>query len=350
MKKLLFNTAHPLSESGKPIFIPFGEWNYDGKSRQRLDRAHGEAIANELNARVARGEPGIPVYQGHPDVPELASKYPDKGALGWVTHIELVNESPDGRAVPGLALTVEWDRDPGKGFKWFSPYWMANSREGATHIVSHISSIGLVNNPNISEFRLANEAEDNNNNNNERKVMDRDKLIQMLGLPPETTDDQITEAIAALKAKADDRAAAEEKAKADIEAAKAREAEKAEALDNEKKAHEATKTALANEKAARADMALDAAVKERRIGETARETWKTRLVNEGAPAYTALANEKPLSTTDRAKGLVNECGGEDKTKSTQRVALVNEIMSKENLPYFQAWTAAKERKPDLFND
>ena len=157
MKKLLFNTAHPLAETGKPIFIPFGEWNYDGNSRQRLDRAHGEAIANELNAKVAKGEPGIPVYQGHPDVPELAAKYPDKGALGWVTRIELVNESPDGRAVPGLALTVEWDRDPGKGFKWFSPYWMANSREGATHIVSHISSIGLVNNPNIPEFRLANE-------------------------------------------------------------------------------------------------------------------------------------------------------------------------------------------------
>lgn len=157
MKKLLFNTAHPLSESGKPIFIPFGEWNYDGKSRQRLDRAHGEAIANELNARVAKGDPGIPVYQGHPDVPELAAKYPDKGALGWVTKIELANESPDGRAVPGLALTVEWDRDPGKGFRWFSPYWLANERDGSTYIVGTIASIGLVNNPNIPEFRLANE-------------------------------------------------------------------------------------------------------------------------------------------------------------------------------------------------
>lgn len=157
MKKLLFNTAHPLSESGKPIFIPFGEWNYDGKSRQRLDRAHGEKIANELNARVAKGEPGIPVYQGHPDVPELAAKYPDKGALGWVTKIELANESPDGRAVPGLALTVEWDRDPGRGFRWFSPYWLANDRDGSTYIVGSIASIGLVNNPNIPEFRLANE-------------------------------------------------------------------------------------------------------------------------------------------------------------------------------------------------
>jgi hypothetical protein len=157
MKTPLYNVAHPLAESGKPIFIPFGEWNYDGQSRQRLDRAHGEKIANELNARVAKGDPGIPVYQGHPDVPALAAKYPDKGALGWITRIELVNESPDGRAVPGLALTVEWDRDPGRGFRWFSPYWLANSRDGGTYIVDEIASIGLVNNPNIPEFRLANE-------------------------------------------------------------------------------------------------------------------------------------------------------------------------------------------------
>lgn len=153
MKTPLFNTAHPLAESGKPIFIPFGEWNYDGQSRQRLDRAHGEKIANELNARVAKGDPGIPVYQGHPDVPALAAKYPDKGALGWVVRAELVNEG----GKDGLALTVEWDRDPGRGFRWFSPYWLANSRDGGTYIVDEIASIGLVNNPNIPEFRLANE-------------------------------------------------------------------------------------------------------------------------------------------------------------------------------------------------
>ena len=153
MKHFLYNVAHPMAESGQPIFIPFGEWKYDGTSRQRLDRAHGERIANELNARVAKGEPGIPVYQGHPDVPALAAKYPDKGALGWITKIELANEG----GKDGLALTVEWDRDPGRGFRWFSPYWMANEREGSTYIVDEIASIGLVNKPNIPEFRLANE-------------------------------------------------------------------------------------------------------------------------------------------------------------------------------------------------
>ena len=364
MKELkLFNTAHPLADTGKPIFIPFGEWKYDATRRQRLDRAHGEKIANELNARVARGEPGIPVYQGHPDVPELASKYPDKGALGWVTKIELVNslelgansleqgheaqssklQAPSSRE--GLALTVEWDRDPGKGFKWFSPYWFANEcdRDGVTYIVSEISSIGLVNNPNIPEFRLANEAEDNNNNN-ERKTMDREKLIQMLGLPPEATDDQIIEAIAQMKAKADDQAAAQARAEADTAKAEA-ETAKAE-LENEKKAHEATKAALANEKALRADAALDRAVAEKRIGETARETWKTRLVNEGDAAYTALANEKPLSTTDRTKGLANACG--EKTDHEKRMAMVNEIMDSDKCSYDDAWAKAEKKDPTLF--
>ena len=90
-------------------------------------------------------------------------------------------------------------------------------------------------------------------------------------------------------------------------------------------------------------------MRERRIGESARETWKTRLVNEGAPAYAALANEKPLPTRDASKGLANECGSdEEANKSKQRTAMVNEIMTKENIPYFKAWTAAKERNPELF--
>ena len=183
--------------------------------------------------------------------------------------------------------------------------------------------------------------------------MDIKEIIQIYGLPEDASEEDVRTAMKAGAQAIDDLAAERARAEASEDDAKAAKGEKetAEAaLENEKKAHDATKTALANEKAARADAALDAAVKERRIGETARETWKTRLVNEGDAAYTALANEKAPSTTDRAKGLVNECGGEDKTKSTQRVALVNEIMSKENLPYFQAWTAAKERKPDLFND
>ena len=161
MKKLKLCNVHKLAfanegEGRKPIHIPFGTWAYDDRIDQTLDRDHAEAIAADLAGKIAAGEPGIPVYQGHPDVPEYAGKYPDKGALGWVKKI-LVNED-------GMDLEVEWDRDPGKGFGWFSPYWTGDDPgPGATGkrnvIVDGLTSIGLVNNPNIREFRLANEAQ-----------------------------------------------------------------------------------------------------------------------------------------------------------------------------------------------
>ena len=155
----LFNLSHEFSAPAaedKPIFLPFGTWAYDGKISQTFTREAAARIANELAADVAAGNPGIPVYQGHPDVPSLAAKYPDKGALGWVKKIDLSNE--------GCSLTVDWDRFPGKGFGWFSPYWFGEKtgldNQGKTLVaVDHIESIGLVNNPNISEFRLANEAQ-----------------------------------------------------------------------------------------------------------------------------------------------------------------------------------------------
>lgn len=343
MKTPLYNTAHPLAESGKPIFIPFGEWNYDGQSRQRLDRAHGEKIANELNARVAKGDPGIPVYQGHPDVPALASKYPDKGALGWVVRAELANE--DGK--DGLALTVEWDRDPGRGFRWFSPYWLANGREGSTYVVDSIASIGLVNNPNIPEFRLANEAEVNANKETKMEL-DIEELLKLFGLPPEASAEDLMKAIRlahdaqTAKDAADERA---RQAEADRRDAAEDAAEARRDLENEKKAHAATQTALANERGAMADMALDAAVREKRIGETARKTWKERLLKDGAAGYAALANEKPLPGADRTRGLVNEAG---QTDSERRMALVNEIMKSESCGYDDAWQRAARRNPELF--
>lgn len=177
MKKLKLCNVHKLAfanegEGRKPIHIPFGTWAYDDTIDQTLDREHAEKIASDLAGKIAAGEPGIPVYQGHPDVPEYASKYPDKGALGWVKKI-LVNEN-------GMDLEVEWDRDPGKGFGWFSPFWTGDDPgPGATGkrnvIVDGLTSVGLVNNPNIREFRLANEAQPE-----ERKTMKPYQLPQRI--------------------------------------------------------------------------------------------------------------------------------------------------------------------------
>ena len=326
MKKLKLCNVHKLAlsnegEGRKPIHIPFGTWAYDDTIDQTLDRDHAEKIAADLAGQLAAGEPGIPGYQGHPDVPEYASKYPDKGALGWIKRI-LVNED-------GMDLEVEWDRDPGKGFGWFSPFWTGDDPgTGATGkrnvIVDGLTSVGLVNNPNIREFRLANEAGDNNNTTNTQEkgnnIMDRKILIEKLGLPPEATDEQIYAAIeAGRKAEAEKaeietkRAAAEaDKGKVEVEldnACQERDNAKKE-LENCKKDHEAAKTALANEKA---------------------QHEKTKqLKTRSAVARLELSNEQ-------------------RDKSAQRVALVNE-KQRAGMSYFDAWQSAKVEKPELFND
>ena len=179
--------------------------------------------------------------------------------------------------------------------------------------------------------------------------LDIEELKKLFGLPPEAEAKDLMDAIRTAASAKQERDIAIEK---EHQAEAARDLEKADKeklaveLENEKKAHAATKDALANEKAVRADAAIDAAVRERRIGESARETWKTRLVNEGAPAYAALANEKPLPTRDASQGLANECG--DQTDSEKRKAMVNEIMDKEKVDYDTAWQRAARRSPELF--
>lgn len=327
MKELLWNVAHPMAEGGTPIFLPFGEWDYNGRVRQRLDRAHGEAIANELNARTARGEPGIPVYQGHPDVPEVAARYPDKGALGWVVRIALANQ--DGRE--GLELTVEWDRDPGRGFRWFSPYWGCEMRGGALAEVCALRSVGLVNNPNIPEFRLANEenlekqpegAETENTN------MDKAQLIAALGLPENATDEEVIAAIEKLKAAAADAATKQEAA----------EAGKAEAEKEKEKAE----AAFANERAARRGLLLDAAVAEGRIGSAGRAAWEKRLSDDFEAGSLALANEKPLKTQSAVSQTPAAQGAPD------LVALANERMKQNpSLTYSAAFCQVRAEHPEV---
>lgn len=323
MKKLKLCNVHKLAfanegEGRKPIHIPFGTWAYDDMIDQTLDREHAEKIAADLAGKIAAGEPGIPVYQGHPDVPEYASKYPDKGALGWVKRI-LVNED-------GMDLEVEWDRDPKKGFGWFSPFWTGDDPgPGASGkrnvIVDGLTSIGLVNNPNIREFRLANEAAETTNKNQTKGTnMNREKLIQMLGLAADATDEQIYAA---------------------IEAGRKAETEKAE-IETKRAAAEADK--------GKAEGDLANACKERDAAKTELENCKKQLEE----TKTALANEKAQHEKTRelkTKSAVGklELSNEAKTKSSQRLALVNE-KQKAGMSYFDAWQSAKAEKPELFND
>ncbi len=329
------------------ITIPFGTWDYGeqrlegGRTlffRQTLGAQGAEAIRRQIRDAVAAGEKGVPVYWGHPDVPHLAHKYPDKRAKGWITEA--------GTTIGSLVLFVDWlDEDATEGFGFFSPYWTGPHRETgngeAMMDVSSLVSVALINTPNIREFRLANEPPsgespgitDNHNQSGatagegEHK-MDRIKLIQALGLPETATDEDILAAIEKNKAAAADAATKQEAA----------EAEKAKAENECKEAKEA----LANERSAHVGILLDCAVADGRISVAGRGAWEKRLKDDFAGGKVALANERPLKRASAVTTTPAKAG------SVNLVALANERMSKNpGMTYTTAFAQVMAEHPEV---
>ena len=153
------------------IRVPFGRWDFGAKKLdggrtvffvQELTKDGAERMAAKINAGVADGEKGVPVYWGHPDVPELAHKYPDKRAKGWIKSATVESDA--------LILNVEWlEENATDGFGWFSPYWGGPATDlGQGRYLKHLdslTSVALINIPNIQEFRLANELQGGLNSN-----------------------------------------------------------------------------------------------------------------------------------------------------------------------------------------
>ena len=150
--------------------------------------------------------------------------------------------------------------------------------------------------------------------------MDIEAIKKALGLPPEATEEQVMTAIKAGAQAVEDIAA---------------ERTKAEAADADK---------------AKAEGELANACGERDAAKTELENCKKELED----AKTALANEKAQHEKTKALKTQSAVGklelsNEQRDKSAQRVALVNE-KQRAGMSYFDAWKAAKIEKPELFND
>ena len=331
MKSALWNNYAIENEEAfsEPLTIPYGEWPWSEKISQRFDKNGAEKIAAGLDAKIANGEPGIPVYQGHPDVPALAAQYPDKAAIGWIKKIEVENEC--------AKLTVEWERFPGKGFGWMSPYWrgiaISNENGGVVVPVDELVSLGLVNNPRIKDFRLPNEEQTEVNNQGETNMDKMKEICKSLGLPENASMDQLWDALRELKQKSDFAEAIKtalkemgvevgEDAKLANEVKRVfdEKSEAVTALENCKKDLEAARTELANSK-------------------TETETAKTALANSEAE----LTKLKKLKTVSATMALENQ-----QQATENRMSLVNEIMAEKKLDFDSAWAEAKAKKPELF--
>jgi Mu-like prophage I protein len=138
------------------LFIPYGEYPHK-KGLQKFTKASAEAMAgawNSLGEKVRRVFTGVPIYVGHPDVPELRQFYPDTKAYGWAEGITAENE--------GMRIPVKWTA-AGKEmvenghYKFYSPYWLLEKVAGGLS-PKRLKSIGLTNNNNIPVPALANEA------------------------------------------------------------------------------------------------------------------------------------------------------------------------------------------------
>ena len=345
----LFLLANEKPDGGemkdRVIRVPYGTWDYGTKRigegpravdvffRQTLAKPGAEKIAATIAAKIARGEKGVPVYWGHPDVPDLAAKYPDKRAKGWIVQGTAADDA--------LLLTVDWLEEKATGgFGWFSPYWGGeNAMHGdgtATMTVSDIRSVALVNEPNIEDFRLANESqgEDNAAEAEKGKQMNitKEELCGLLGLPPEATDDQIRAALAeAVKAKEE---LATEKTKLEAANEEAKEA---------KGECEKAKAELANEKAAHRAILLDNAIADGRISVAGRAAWDKRLADDFKAGSVALANERPLKRESAVAGRTPP-----KSNDINLVALANERMSKNpGMTYTAAFAQVMKEHPEV---
>ena len=315
----------------KPLRIPYGDYPFgthkmpDGSTLflyQRFDRVAADAwkvaIANEL----ASGGLGLPIYHGHPDVPELAAKYPDKRSHGWGNRMENDDQGAD--------IYVAWNEAPGKSFAYFSPYWMGPlvERKGMTGIVHAVigASIGLTNTPNIREFRLPNESAATT----EEPQMN--ELIAFLKLDPASTPADV---LAAVKKLSEDNTAL----KGAADAAKA----EATTATTEKGAAE---VACANERKARIDLLLSGALADGRVTPAGKPAWQSNLEKDFAAFSVALANEKPAMKTESVTAS-RKPGAADLTAQGKIIALVNEAKAT-GLSHDAAFALVKSKNPALF--
>lgn len=340
------------------IRMPYGEYDYgevkcpDGRVR-RVMQIWDEASAKQI--RDALPSEGYPVYQGHPDVPEVAAKYPNKAAIGWITGIEVANDA--------ATLTVEWLENPGKGFKWFSPYWCGNSEVEADSTTARVhvctlKSVGLVNNPRIREFTLANEFTEDNpamsrgseGNQTKENHMDIAKIAALLGLSVEgLTEDQIAAEITKLQqaavAAADAQKSAADTAAAQVQAAQAEAAAAKQAVTDEQAKTAAAEQKFANERNAHIELLLDNAIAGGNITPAGKDAWRNRLQKDIDEGKTALFNEHAVKVT----AAVTPAKTEHANKQTTLLDLANEMMaeSKGKMTFHQAFMKAQKEHPDL---
>jgi hypothetical protein len=163
---------------------PPGQPNAGKPLLQRFDRAAADNIVAAYNStwgRVKRAITGLPIFNGHPDVPGFEKIFPDTEVKGTWAKLEAREDGLYGQPVltPNGADLVTGGRDR------LSPYWWCKPLAALTAdgrpIVSpfRLLSVGLVDKGNIPGPSLMNSATATQTHDNPMNK-ERDLLIQIL--------------------------------------------------------------------------------------------------------------------------------------------------------------------------
>lgn len=261
---------------------PFGVFKGRIPGRpQYFGREQAQSVEEEFNSvagRLGRLFRGIPIYRGHPDVdPEI---WPDDRRLGKITKIEVRDD--------GLWGYAEWNslgRENKEEEYWIypSPRWDAPAGRPRFE-PDRLISVGLTNTPRIKESEPIFNSDDPENESDEEPTnttdMDRTALCQKLGLPPESTDEEILAKITALMSAADE-------AEAKLAQSNSEKAAAEDAVEQEKRLKEEAENSLAAAQAeaitirqAHDRLLLDSAIKAGRITAAERANYEAALAGE----------------------------------------------------------------------
>ena len=373
---------------------PFGDHPHPGLPGanepvvQRFDHASAQAVLDGFRSgwgKFKRALIGLPIFNGHPDVPGLQHLFKDKGPKGTASDMRI---GEDGLYIRP-ALNPDGARVVEGGSDRPSPYWNCRRTGEKTAdgrpIVSpfQLISVGLVPRGNIAGPSLMNAATANSNHQDSRTTMNNERtlLIQLLTALGQTVSPQVGDtdlanavqtAIAALPkkdvaeaanallvvlrgAKLDDKGKLETfLANANLKATELATANTAAqsaaatitTLTTERDAARteatAAKATATSERLAHSELLANAAVEAGLIPGTERDAWVTALAN--ATDFSAKAKElttkKPaVKTTSVAMRLGNVKAGAAAEKSAAKKIQegVQAIMKAHGLTYLAAY-------------
>ena len=200
------------------LIAPYGDHlSPDGSYTQIFGREEADGVVRTWNSvagiaarvfkNIAHGLGAkftTPIWDGHPETDKI--RWPKEKLMGEITALRTGNDGLEGRIKRGERWTANaGGRTPGPLYA--SALWWHLPPSGVPRVVHPqlLESVGLVKEPNIAgvpawtaNANPLGSSEPENKNN----IMDKSKLIRLLGLAADATDAQIEEALAASTANA----------------------------------------------------------------------------------------------------------------------------------------------------